>query len=166
MRLIIRFAVVALVLCATSPVSLAGAQTGAPDFTIRGVVVDTSHAPIAGARVEVSSVAQPQPVTATTDQTGTFTLHVAQGQYHVRITATGLSPLQRDVTAASPGLAPTEFVLKIPELREDVTVSAKAGYQAPAIRSATKTATPLVDVPQSVSVVTSALIKDQMIERG
>ena len=164
MRLIIRLAVVALVLRATAwTVPVAGAQTAGQDFTIRGVVVDTSHAPIAGAQVEVSSITQPQPVAATTDQAGTFTLHVAPGQYRMRITATGLAALQQDVTAASPGQAPTEFVLKIPELREDVTVSAKAGYQVPAIRSATKTATPLVDVPQSVSIVTSALIKDQMM---
>ena len=164
MRLIVRFAIVILVACATGwIVPAAAAQTPATNSTIRGVVVDTSHAPIAGARVEASSLAQPQTVTATTDQSGKFTLVVPQGQYRLRITATGLSPLQQDVTAASSGQAPTEFVLKIPALHEDVTVAAKAGYQVPAIRSATKTATPLVDVPQSVSVVTNALIKDQMM---
>ncbi len=38
-----------------------------------------------------------------------------------------------------------------------------AGYHAPAITSATKTLTPLRDVPQSVTVVTNELIKDQMM---
>jgi catecholate siderophore receptor len=44
-----------------------------------------------------------------------------------------------------------------------VTVSAPAGYTVPAVSSATKTPTPLRDVPQSVTVVTKELIKDQMM---
>jgi outer membrane receptor protein involved in Fe transport len=35
-----------------------------------------------------------------------------------------------------------------------VTVTAVGGYHEPAISTATKTPTPLIDVPQSVTVVT------------
>src|SRR5262249_2645793 len=101
--------------------------------------------------------------TTTTDQTGSFTLHVGAGRYDVRILATGYPTLQRNVTAASVTDAPTEFVLQVPSVREDVTVTASAGYQVPVIRSATKTVTPMIDVPQAVTVVTSELIKDQMM---
>jgi catecholate siderophore receptor len=38
-----------------------------------------------------------------------------------------------------------------------------AGYTVPAISSATKTPTPLRDVPQAVTAVTKELIKDQMM---
>ena len=67
-----------------------------------------------------------------------------------------------DATSPS-GAAPKEFVLQVPGVREAVTVTAVGGYQEPAISTATKTPTPLIDVPQSVTVVTSALIKDQMM---
>ncbi len=64
---------------------------------------------------------------------------------------------------ASSAAAGTEFVLQVAGVREAVTVSAPGGYQVPAITTATKTPTPLLDVPQSVTVVTSELIKDQMM---
>ena len=67
-----------------------------------------------------------------------------------------------DATSPS-GATPKEFVLQVPGVREAVTVTAVGGYQVPAISTATKTPTPLIDVPQSVTVVTSALIKDQMM---
>jgi catecholate siderophore receptor len=144
--------------------SPARAQGNPPaDLAIRGIVLDASRAAIAGARVEASSSATPQPVSTTTDQTGAFTLRVGAGQYDLRITANGFAALQRSVTAVSVTAAPIEFILQVPGLSEAVTVTGASGYQVPAIRSATKTATPLVDVPQSVTVVTSDLIKDQMM---
>ncbi len=47
-----------------------------------------------------------------------------------------------------------------------ITVSAKtsSGYTVPKISTATKTNTPLIDVPQSISVVTQEAIKDQNIQ--
>lgn len=47
-----------------------------------------------------------------------------------------------------------------------ITVSAKSssGYIVPKITTATKTNTPLIDVPQSISVVTQEAIKDQNIQ--
>ena len=46
-----------------------------------------------------------------------------------------------------------------------ITVSAKvsSGYTVPKISTATKTNTPLIDIPQSISVVTQEAIKDQNI---
>jgi outer membrane receptor protein involved in Fe transport len=141
----------------------AAAQTSTSDAAVRGVVLDLTKAPIAGASVGVSSEGQHPPVSATTDQTGSFMLPVPPGRYAVRISSTGFSPLQQDVIAAPASQRPTEFVLTVEGVRETVTVAATTGYQVPVIRSATRTSTPLVDVPQSVTVVTSALIKDQMM---
>ena len=57
----------------------------------------------------------------------------------------------------------SEFVLQVAGVREAVTVTAPRGYQVPAITTATRTPTALRDVPQAVTVVTSELIKDQMM---
>src|SRR4029077_8756637 len=62
------------------------------------------------------------------------------------------------------GRASRELVLKVAGVSEAVTVSASAvGYRVPIINSATKTPTPLLDVPQSVTVVTQELIKNQLM---
>ena len=54
-------------------------------------------------------------------------------------------------------------MLQVAGPRETVNVSAPGRLQAPAISSATKTPTPLRDVPQSVTVVTRELMRDQMM---
>ena len=54
-------------------------------------------------------------------------------------------------------------MLQLEGVREAVTVTAPSGYVVPSTVSATKTPTPLRDVPQSVTVVTDELIKDQMM---
>jgi catecholate siderophore receptor len=162
MRLIAGTAVVCILGWVSAP---AAAQSAASDFIIRGVVLDPTRGAIVGARVEASSESQPQPAVTTSDQTGAFTLHVKEGVCRIRITANGLAPLEQNVTATAttPAQPPGEFILQVQGVQEDVSVTAATGYQVPVIRSATKTATPLVDVPQSVTVVTSALIQDQMM---
>ena len=165
MRLVVRLSLVLVLACAaavSAPLS-ASAQSNSPDLTIRGVVLDSTYAAIVGARVEASSAAEPQPVSTITGPTGSFVLNVKAGRYDLRIAADGFSILQQSVTATSATEKPTEFVLQVPGVREAVTVTASGGYQVEAIRTATKTPTPLVNVPQSVTIVTSELIKDQMM---
>ena len=141
----------------------AAAQSNPSDLTIKGIVVDATHAAIAGASVEASSPSQAQPVSVMTDLAGAFTLHVAGGRYELHIAADGFAPLQQTVNATASNDKPAEFMLQVPGVREAVTVTAPGGYQVQAIRSATRTPTPLLDVPQSVTVVTKELIKDQMM---
>src|SRR4029077_1140189 len=56
-----------------------------------------------------------------------------------------------------------ELVLEVAGVRETVMVNAPAGYDVAAIKTATKTFTPLRDVPQSVTVVSQELIRDQLM---
>jgi len=49
------------------------------------------------------------------------------------------------------------------EVKDSITVQAPTGYQTPVTSSATKTLTPLRDVPQSVTVVTHELMQDQLM---
>ena len=74
----------------------------------------------------------------------------------------GLVEASRDVNRdARDGARRRTFTLQVAGIQETVTVGALAGYDVPAVSSATKTTTPLRDVPQAVSVVSSALIADQ-----
>jgi catecholate siderophore receptor len=50
-----------------------------------------------------------------------------------------------------------------PGVKGAVTVTAPDGYVVPATSSATKTDTPLRDIPQSVTIVTRALMQDQLM---
>lgn len=72
--------------------------------------------------------------------------------------------------AASPGAsdasldaAPADTVPQGPGVQGAVTVTAPEGYVIPATNSATKTETPLRDIPQSVTIVTRALMQDQLM---
>ena len=105
-----------------------------------------------------------RPALATvTDQRGNFVVHLDDGPYAVRIVAAGFVDALETVDAARIGTDPHEFVLQVAGIRETVSVTAPAGYRTDTISSATRTATPLRDVPQSVTVVTQTLMKDQLM---
>ena len=99
-----------------------------------------------------------------TNQRGEFTLALPPGPYTLSIVAGGFIEKSERLVAAPSAGAIREFVLDVAGPRETVNVSAPRGYRAPAVASATKTVTPLRDVPQSVSVVTSTLIADQRMQ--
>jgi outer membrane receptor protein involved in Fe transport len=154
-------ALVALMLLHTS---LALAQIPAAGFSLEGRVVDSHQAPIAGARVTAVPDGQSHGPSVLTDRRGGFMLKLAPGSYRLDVVADGFVEQSHRVNALQTGSASTAIVLKIAGVREDITVSAPAGgYQVPAIHSATKTSTPLRDVPQAVTVVTKELIRDQLM---
>ena len=134
------------------------------DFSLDGRILDSTQAPIAGARVSAVRDAQTTGSSTVTDQRGSFLLHLASGTYTLEVTANGFIEQSRRVTARRGQSASLEIVLTVAGVREAITVTAPAGgYQVPIIRSATKTPVPLIDVPQSVTVVTQELIQDQMM---
>ena len=145
------------------PAPAAAAQAPAPRVSIQGIVLDPSHAPIAGARVTATGDGQRSQVSAPTDQAGRFTMLLEPGEYVLRASANGFTDLTQRVDTLNWDLAALEFVLQVAGVRETVTISAPTGYQVPAISSATKTPTPLLDVPQSVTIVTQDLIRDQLM---
>ena len=102
-------------------------------------------------------------VSAVTDVEGRFTAALAPGPHHLRVAAPGFTEASQHVNVGDGAQALHEIVLQVEGLRESVSVTAATGYEAGAITSATKTPTPLRDVPQSVTVVTQDLIKDQLM---
>ena len=129
--------------------------------TVRGRVVDPSNAAIPGAQVTVTSDRPGAPTVAVTNQQGEFEIAAIPGRYTVRVSASGFVDGTRPLTLSQDGAAAADFTLQVAGIQESVNVGTAAGYTVGAVSSATKTATPLRDVPQSVSVVSSALIADQ-----
>jgi catecholate siderophore receptor len=133
----------------------------APEAAVRGRVLDSSGAAIVGAQVTVASDRPGAPASAVTSQQGEFEIPLAPGGYTVRVTANGFVEASRRVTVSRGTAVSADFTLAVAGIREDVSVAATIGYSVPAVSSATRTSTPLRDVPQAVSVVSSALIADQ-----
>jgi len=146
-----------LVAASSLPVSLSA------QASYHAIVLDSSRAPIAGATVTATPVAGGAPVTAVTDPHGEFELALPAGTFTVTIESVGFRPATQRVNAARAGDGPREFVLQVAGFQETVNVNAPKGYNIPAISSATRTSTPLRDVPQSVTVITPELMRDQQM---
>ncbi|PYQ02096.1 MAG: hypothetical protein DMF82_17035 [Acidobacteria bacterium] len=142
--------------------TMAATAAEAP-VALRGVVLDASRMPIAGALVTAVPEAG-GPVSKTrTDGRGAFVLALAPGRYVVMVVAPGFREARQGLDATAAGSAARDFVLEMPSFRETVTVSAPPGYQVADISSATRTLTPLRDVPQAVTVATRELMRDQLM---
>lgn len=149
-------------LAQAQPAGAARSRT-APQVEMTGIVTDTTHAPIAGARVRAASPTGEVRASAVTDQTGHFALRVAAGEQVIAVTSPGFAEYMQSVFAWQD--TPTlDITLAIAGFEDSVNVDAeRPGYTAPVISTATKTATPLRDVPQAVTVVTQELIKNQLM---
>ena len=162
-----RRALLAVLLACLLFIIPAAASQGVPypsaTFLVRGTVLDASRSPIAGAQVTAIAGTQPPAGSAMTDERGMFALTLPSGQYTLKVVADGFEEATGHVATSRSGTVMAEFVLQVASVHETVTVAALAGYQGPDTRTATRTLTPLRDVPQSVTVVTQALIKDQMM---
>ncbi len=133
------------------------AQT-AVDPRVTGTVVDPTGAPIAGAGVTVATRTGAVVSAGVTGRDGTFALPAPPGSHQISIVAPGfLITVEPIAGVEAPGRI---FVLAIAGVQESVSVEA-AGYRAASTRSATRTPTPLREVPQAVSLVTRGLIADQ-----
>ena len=138
----------------------ASAQTSG---VLRGRIVDPMRAPIAGAEVTAVRTAPAMTATAMSDQDGDFAFQLEPGTYLIRISSAGFADLSRRTTVSAGGSAPLEFVLQIAGFTQAVEVTGQAGGDVASISTSTKTPTRLRDVPQSMTVVTSALIHDQLM---
>ena len=133
-------------------------------FSLHGRVLDPMRGSIAGARITGVPDGHIAGQAAVSDQNGDFTLVLDAGRYTITVIADGFLAASQAIQAPQTGSESREFVLQLAGVQDTVTVTAQApGYEAPAISSGTKTLTLLRDVPQSVTVVTQALIRDQLM---
>jgi len=129
-------------------------------FTFTGRVVDPMAAPLAGAAVTAVCGAETLPAVET-DARGEFTVALSPGRCTVTIAFEGFAPAVHVVDAGDSGHESRHVVLRIAGVQESVSVSAT--INAVGVASATKTLTPLRDVPQSVTVVPQSMMKHQLM---
>src|SRR4051812_43739389 len=129
-----------------------------PPPPLQGRILDPAHSPIPGAQITVSTSAVP-PVTA--DPAGGFSITLPSGTHTLKIIADRFE--QQTVTVISPATELLEVILQVAPVHSAITVSEDAGYLTALTSTATRTLTPLSDVPQSVTIVSRELIRDQML---
>jgi catecholate siderophore receptor len=139
------------------------AAADAPGATLQGQVLDETRAPLPGAQVAATPEGPGAASSTVTDVRGEFTLTLPAGRYTLTVAAPGFVEARRVLTAPPASDQPQEFVLRVARFRDSVTVNATDGYRVEVISSATKTLTPLRDVPQSITVATRELIQDQLM---
>jgi len=132
-------------------------------FTLHGIVRDTTGAPIGGARVTAAPEAATGTVSTVSDQRGEFSLALDPGRYTITVAVAGFDDASQRIVAGRTGDASRAFVMQLAGILESVDVTAGRDPGAAIISSATKTPTPLRDVPQAVTVVTKELIRDQLM---
>jgi catecholate siderophore receptor len=156
-----RYSLRSLILLGLSAILTVQVLAQAPnDKTIlKGKVLDPNRASIEGADVWISKPGLPSS-TAVTDRNGEFSLALAPGEYQVRIAAEGFSESTETVNLQN-NTKPLEVVLAVGPSNAIVTITDMAAYGVNSINTATKTLTPLRDIPQSISVVTKEQIRDQ-----
>lgn len=129
---------------------------------IRGKVVDQHRAPIAGAQVTVIAEKKSTTTTALTDQSGEFSLPLEPGNYTVTISAEGFSEYSQTVSVKDSTPISLDVRMEVVGAKDSITVVG-SDYQITNTPSATKTLTPLRDIPQSITVVTREQIRDQQM---
>lgn len=140
-------------------------QTPSAPTVIRGRVLDPDHAVVIGARVSVEAKGDSPAVYSVTDQNGEFSLVIRPGEYTLKVSAPGFTVALQAITVTSAAsVAPLQIVLQIAGDSSTVTVTDSAGYRVEAVGSATKTLTPMRDIPQSIAVITREQIRDQSLQ--
>jgi catecholate siderophore receptor len=127
---------------------------------LRGRVLDPNRAAIAGAKITAGRKGLADSFTLS-NANGEFSLSLEPGEYMLKIAADGFADATQIIRSKPTTFEPLEIVLQLGGATATVTVTDMAGYEGFAISSATKTLTPLRDVPQSITVVSREVIKDQ-----
>ena len=129
---------------------------------LRGKVIDPARAPIVGAQITAVPDGSSSGFSTVSDQSGEFTVPLRSGNYTLKIIAQGFQETSQVVSFDQAGSKPLEVVLQIIAPHDTVTVIG-TDYVALTTSSATKTLTPLRDIPQSITVVTQEQIRDQQL---
>ena len=109
-------------------------------FSLHVTVIDTTGAPLPGARVSVTSTGQPGPADAgVTTTSGDVTLALTPGPHTVTVALDGFAPVTVAVTARTSGAESRTLTLQVASFTDTINVSAPATYRSsspPAPRSA------------------------------
>ena len=129
-----------ILLCLAIAALSAGMALATVFGTVRGVVHDPQHRPVANASVKIKSATSEWTESVQSDQDGTFSFTtVPLGDYFVSVTKSGFADEQQAVTVIS-GSSPTlHFQLKITTVNQTTTVVAGPPGEVGNIDSVTPT---------------------------
>ena len=130
---------------------------------LRGKVLDPNRAALSGVKITASREGQAESTTLT-NANGEFSLLLEPGEYTLKVSAEGFADALLTIRSKPTAFEPLELVLEIAGYNAMVTVTDMAGFDSVTVSSATKTLTALRDVPQSVSVVSREVIKNQSMQ--
>jgi catecholate siderophore receptor len=129
---------------------------------LRGRVLDPNRAGVAAVKITASRNGRPDASTLT-DANGEFSLLLEPGEYTLKVSAEGFADASLIIRSRPISFEALQIVLQLAGYSATVTVTDMAGYDA--VSSATKTLTPLRDVPQAITVVSREVIRDQGMQR-
>jgi outer membrane receptor protein involved in Fe transport len=130
---------------------------------VKGRVLDALKTPVAGANVVASRRnAAPDPGIIS-DDLGFFSLSLRPGPYTIKVSMTNFRDVTRSIEVGTSEMEIDAFVLPVAPVQSSVDVSEDVGYLTVASSFATRTITPLIDVPQTVNVVTQQQVQDQLM---
>ena len=138
-------------------------QAGNGQSAVSGRVIDPDGAVISGATVVAEATGRQSTTTKTNDR-GEFFITLPAGEYKLRVSADGFAETEQTVNLKPDTSGSLDIALKLAPSSAIVTVTAGGGYLTDAVSSATRTFTPLRDVPQSIAVVTAEQIRDQSLQ--
>ncbi len=102
------------------------AAKGQGSGVLKGEVEDSTGAPVAGAEVKVRSATTAKEVDTTSDEDGYFQLDkLPLGEYVLNVKAEGFELVERPVEVGPKSAPPLRVRLKLAEIKQQVTVTAK-----------------------------------------
>ena len=131
-----------------------------PKVVLSGAVRDESGGVLRGATVALRCGSLR--FVARTGGVGTYRITAPAGSYQVDVDAPGFEPRIESLELSAPGPERRDFTLALGRFSSIVTVTETSGFVAASSTTATKTDAPLIEIPQSVSVIT----QDQMTSRN
>jgi iron complex outermembrane receptor protein len=141
------------------PVPCTNTSAG-PLRKLTGVVTDPTGAGVAHAQLSLTCGDFREATTA--DANGAYSLLVPAGAYRLLAQAANFGSISQDVKIANTETATAlNVTLKIGEVNSAVTVSAGNEYATTETTGGTKTALPLFEVPQAISIVNRDLMNAQ-----
>lgn len=135
-------------------------DAAAPRAQVSGRIVDPSGAPLVGASLTLACGSFRMEARSIGD--GSYSLAAPAGSYILEAEAPGFDPTAAPVTLDAAAPVTLDFALEIGTFGSIITVSEPGGFVAASSTSATKSDAPLIEIPQSVSVITL----DQMTARN
>jgi len=142
---------------------LATLRAESPLDTINGRVQDESGAALVNAAVRLAGKDK-KPVLSRSGLAGEFTFqldHSQAGEYELIVQAQGFQAYSRRVQVLEAREQHFEITLAVEGSILSITVTETAGYRTLATSTATKTATPILNLPQSITLINAEQIRDQ-----